>query len=139
MPAPISVLPDAELAVIQYLRGIASVTALLPGTRIYTAIPAKAVYPLVLVQRAGGVPLAWQFIDDASIQVDVVGGTRHLCSQIARTVRAALVGIRNDTVAEATLASASSDVGLQWIPEQVEASTIPFPRFTARYSVILHA
>lgn len=136
MAFPISVLPDGELALIQYLRNVSEVTALVPADRITTTLPPKPTYPVVLVQRIGGLANAWQQIDEPAFQVEAVGGTRHQCQQLARTVRAALLAIRNDTVSEATLVSGSEEVGIQWIPDSVV--TPPLPRFVARYRVLIH-
>lgn len=136
MAFPITVLPDAELAVIQYLRSRTEVTSLVPADRITTTRPPSPTYPLVTVMRIGGLATAWQQIDEPALQVDVVGGTRHQCQEIARTVRAALLAIRNDTVSEGVLASASEEVGPQYLADNVVVP--PLPRFVARYQVRLH-
>lgn len=136
MALPITVLPDAELAVIQYLRSRTEVTSLVPAARITTTLPTEPTYPVILVKRIGGLAKAWQQIDEPALQVEVVGGSRYQCQQIARTVRACLLAIFNDTVTEAVLASASEEVGIQWIPDTVVVP--PLPRYVARYQVLLH-
>jgi len=136
MAYPITVLPDSELALIQYLRSKTELTALVPAERITTALPPQPTYPVVLIQRIGGQALAWQSLDEPAYQVDVVGGSRYQCQQIARTVRACILAIFNDVVSEATLSSASEEVALQWMPDDVVVP--PLSRFTARYRVILH-
>lgn len=136
MAYPITVLPDSELALIQYLRSKTELTALVPAERITTALPPQPTYPVVLIQRIGGQALAWQRLDEPAYQVDVVGGSRYQCQQIARTVRACILAIFNDVVSEATLSSASEEVALQWMPDDVVVP--PLSRFTARYRVILH-
>lgn len=136
MANPISVLPDAELALIQYLRSVTLVTDLVPAERITTTLPPKPTYPVILVVRMGGLANAWQQIDGPALQVDVIGGTRHQCQQIARTVRAAILAIRNDQVTEATLVSGAEEVGPQWLPDQVAVP--PLPRYVARYQVLIH-
>lgn len=136
MAWPVNVLPDAELAVIQYLRSRTEVTALVPAERITTTLPSQPTYPVVLVQRIGGLAAAWQQIDEPALQVEVVGGSRYQCQQLARTVRACLLAIRNDTVAEATLVSGAEEVAIQWMPDMVVVP--PLPRFVARYRVFIH-
>jgi hypothetical protein len=136
MAYPISVLADAELAVIQYLRSVSAVTDLVPSARITTTLAPKPTYPVILVQRIGGTSKAWQRIDEPALQIEAVGGSRYQCQQVAATVRAALMAIRNDTVSEATLVSAVEEVGIQWIPDAVV--TPPLPRFVARYRVFIH-
>lgn len=136
MAWPVNVLPDAELAVIQYLRSRTEVTALVPSDRITTTLPPQPTYPVVLVQRIGGLATAWQQIDEPALQVEVVGGSRYQCQQLARTVRACLLAIRNDTVAEGTLVSGTEEVAIQWMPDMVVVP--PLPRFVARYRVFIH-
>jgi hypothetical protein len=135
MAYPITVLPDGELAVIQYLRSRTEVTTLVPADRITTALAAQPTYPVILVRRIGGLVKSWH-IDEPAFQVEVVGGTRYQCQQIARTVRACILAIRNDTVTEATLTSGFEEVGIQWIPDNVVVP--PLPRYVARYQVLLH-
>lgn len=136
MAFPVSVLPDGELALIQYLRSRTEVTALVPADRITTTLPPKPDYPVVLVKRIGGTSVAWQRIDEPAFQVEVVGGSRYQCQELARTVRACILAIYNDAVAEAVLVSAAEEVGIQWIPDQVVVP--PLSRFVARYQVLLH-
>jgi hypothetical protein len=137
MARPIVVLPDAPLAVIQYLRQRTEVTTLVPAARITTAIPPKNVqYPLILVQRAGGQPLVKEFIDEAAIQISVLGGSQYDCSQVMRTVSAAMVAIANDKVDAGVLVSGFVEVGSQWIPDTTTVP--PLSRFIARFAVLLH-
>jgi hypothetical protein len=132
------VLPDAELAVIQYLRSRSELTALVPSARITTARPNTPTYPLVLVQRIGGTSLSWNAIDEAALQVDVVAGAddKYLASRISRTVAACILAIANDTVSEGVLVSAVEEVGPQWIPDTVVVP--PLARYVARFRVFLH-
>jgi hypothetical protein len=54
MPNPLNVLPDDELALLTYLRGISAVTALVSAAKIIQQLPPTPAYPYVLLQRAGG-------------------------------------------------------------------------------------
>jgi len=130
------VLPDAELALIQYLRSRSELTTLVPAARITTVRPKSPVYPLVLIQRIGGTSLTWNAIDEAAFQVDVIGGSRYDCQKIARTLAACVLAIANDIVSEGVLVSAQEEVGPQWLPDAVVVP--PMSRFVARYRVLLH-
>lgn len=135
MPYPITLQADDELALIQYLRSIPTVTALVPAGNIILELLPSPTYPYVLVQRAGGNALAPD-IDDTALQVDALATTRADAKTLGLAVRAAVLAIANDVVTEATLASAAEEIGLQWLPDTVP--TPPIPRYTARYRVILH-
>jgi len=132
------VLPDAELAVIQYLRSRSEITSLVPSERITSAIPPNPTFPLVLVQRVGGTSLSWNAIDDAAIQIDVYGAVdkRYDCQKITRTIAGCVLAIANDTVTEGVLSSASEEVGPQWVPDN--SVVPPLPRYVSRYRVLLH-
>jgi len=136
MTTPVNVLPDAELAIIQFLRSRSEVTALVPSARITTVLPPQPTYPHVTLMRMGGDSIARGNIDDSAVQIDVWGGSRYACQQIARTIRACVLAIANDTVAEGTLVSGFEETAPQWLPDDVVVP--PLPRFVARYRVLLH-
>lgn len=136
MPRTLRVLPDAPMAVVQYLRLRSEVTALVPSDRITTAIAPQPTYPVVIVQRIGGIALAKENIDEAAIQISVFGGSQYQCSTLARTIRAAISAIQNDTVSAGVLVSGWEESGLAWLPD--ETTTPPLSRFVARYQVITH-
>ena len=135
MANPIYLMPDAVLAVLQYLRLRPELTALLPAASIVTEIPSNPTYPYVVIQEGGGTGI-WPAIDEPALQIDTVGGPKPLCSQIARTVRACIWGIANDVVPAGVLCSGADTMRMAYIPDTVP--TPPLARFTARYSVILH-
>ena len=135
MPYPLAVDCDATLAMIQYLRLRTELTALLPAASIVTEIPTAPTYPYIVIQEAGGSSI-FPAIDVPTLQVDTVGGSKVLCNQIARTVKAAVVGIANDIVPAGVLSSGHEEMRRAWLPDIVP--TPPLPRYTARYSVILH-
>jgi len=136
MPRPITVLPDGPLALIQYLRARSEVTSLIPAERITTAIAPAPTFPLVLVQRVGGNAIRKEFVDAPALQVSVFGGTQYECSHIARAIRALVLAIANDSVAEGVLVSGFEEVGPSWLPDTTV--TPPLARFVARYQVLLH-
>lgn len=136
MPNPIHVLPDPLLGTIHYLRSINELTALLPANHILTAIPAQSTdFPYIIVSWGTGEG-EWPAIDHPSIQIDVIGGSRELCNQIARTVRAAIWAIANDVFDGMILASGEDITSPQWIPDTT--FTPPLSRYTARYRLTIH-
>ncbi|MFF1633972.1 DUF3168 domain-containing protein [Leifsonia sp. NPDC058248] len=136
MSYPVVPAPDDELAVIQYLRLVPAVTDLVPGARITTELPPTPVYPVLLVQRAGGVMAVPQRVDEPAIQIDAVGGTKAQCKRLMQAARAAILAIANDIVPEAVLSSAVEEVGPSWLPDTIPNP--PLPRYTARFRVLLH-
>ena len=138
MANPIIIQPDAELALIQYLRGVSAVTAVVAADHITTTMPPTPDFtvPRVLVQRIGGSSLTWQSIDEPAYQVDVVGGSRFDCQKVMRTVRGAVMAIANDTVSAGVLASAEEEIGPIWMPDNVPVP--PVPRYTWRCRVFIH-
>jgi hypothetical protein len=135
MPNPVYVQPDATLAILQYLRLRPELTALLPAASIVTQIPTRPTYPYVLVTLGGGSGI-WPAMDEPSMQIDTMGGTKVLCGQIARTVRACIWAIANDTTPAGVLSSSHDEMAPAYIPDMVP--TPPLPRYTARYAVLIH-
>ena len=137
MPNPLAVLPDVVLAVEQYLRLVPELTALTPAAYVVSELPPKPDYttPYVIVQWAGGNGI-WPAVDEPAVQIDVVGGTKFLCSQVTRTVRAAVWAIANDVVPAGVLSSGTDEMSPAWFPDTVPIP--PIPRYTARYQVTLH-
>jgi hypothetical protein len=136
MPNPLSILPDDELAILQYLRTIGQVTALVPASSILTALPPSPVYPYVLITRGGGQSPDFRAMDLPAIQVDTLATDKHQAKALMLTVRAAILAIANDIVPEAVLASAYEEVGPSWLPDTIPVP--PIPRYTARFRILLH-
>ena len=138
MPHPIVVLPDAELAVITYLRSQAAVTDVVAGDRITTVLPPQPDFtiPRVLVHRTGGSSQQWGIIDEAAYQIDVIGGTRFECQTVMRHVRAAVMAIANDVVTDAVLASTEEEIGPAWLPDNVPVP--PVARYSWRCRIFIH-
>ena len=144
MPTPLVVLPDPVLAVIQYLRARSEVTALVVSANIVSALPEvdAPAWPFILVN---GMPSQgiWPSIDDAGVQIEALdidhptSSRKDTTSLIARTVRAAMWAIANDTVAAGVLSSCSEISGPQWIPDTT--TTPPLGRVIQHQSVLLHA
>ncbi len=135
MPLPLTILPDGVLATIQYLRLRPEVTALIASGNIVTELPPVPAYPYVIVQWAGGIG-HWPAVDEPAVQIDVIGGSKFACGMLARTVRAAVWAIANDTVPEGVLVSGHEEVAPSWLPDTIP--TPPIPRYTARYRFLTH-
>lgn len=132
---PLVVHADAELAVIQFLSALDAVVALVPYARISSELPARPVYPAVLVTRVSG-QVIYPALDQPAIAVDVYGTDKATAQRLMQTVRGALLSISNDRVPECVLVSAEEELGPQWLPDTVAAT--PIPRYTARYRVLTH-
>lgn len=134
---PVTVLPDDELALIQYLGGVPEVTALVPASRISTGLGPRPVYPVVLIQRSmGQANNAPQWIDEAVLQVDTIATDQRTAKVLAMTVRAAVLAIENDHVGEGWLVSGFEEIGPQWLPDTL--SNPPLARYIARYRALIH-
>ena len=140
MAYPVFVQPDAILVLLQYLRQRPELTALIAADHIVTEIPSAdathpVTYPYIVIQRGGGRGI-WPGLDEPSLQVDSVGGTKALCGQIARTVRACIWAIAGDVVPAGVLASGSDEMPPAYLPDTIPVP--PLPRYVARYSIIIH-
>lgn len=130
---PLSVLPDAELLAVGYLRGQAEVAAIV-GTRVYTELPAAPVFPLLTLHRFGGVPTVPRRLDAARVQVEAWAETKFAARALAATAQAALFEMVG-TFASGVVTGVSYDLGLTWSPDtDVEP---PRPRYI--FGVIVHA
>lgn len=94
----VTLLPDAERIVSEYLRSRSEITALV-GSRVFTEVPKREtdrVFPLVRLSRVGGGPTGSPLhLDRALISFDVWGGTKYEARQIAATIAAVLDEISN--------------------------------------------
>lgn len=131
----LQLLPDAERMLSAYLRS-SSELALLVEDRVYTAVPANPVFPLVRLTRTGGPPpteLYW--IDGPMIQVDAWGGTKAQTRQAAETCRGLIYALRG-TVQGDTVISAVKGGGLQYLPD--DSYEPAKPRYLFVVSLVTH-
>lgn len=137
MSNPAYVLPDVVLASLQYLRGRADVTALLDAAHIETALPSNPTYPYVLLTYAGGQGI-WPALSDDAIQFECVDlqANKASLSLLARTVRSAIWGIRNDIVAAGCLVSSREEQGPQWSPDPTTKP--PLASYIQRHRILNH-
>jgi hypothetical protein len=128
------VLPSLERLIVEYLRGVAEVQALV-SQRVSLSLPSSPTYPLVSILLVSGEERVQRHLDAATIQVDVWGGTREQADVLARTVRAALLEMprAHDT---ATVTAVLTLVAPRWLPD--ELAVPPRPRYTADYQIVYH-
>lgn len=124
--------PDAEAVVTTYLRDYAGIEA-----PIYGALPPDPDYPCVVVVRYGGIPRVRRYLDRASIQVDVWGGTKEEAYDLTATVHAALYDLEGEAITEygAFVTAVDDDLGTTWLPDIVTGRS----RYLFRVGVCLHA
>lgn len=126
--------PDAEAAVGSILRSG------LTGSRVYSSIPKKPTYPLILVRRYGGTPVTRMRLDAADVQIDVYGTTKSEARLLAAQARAALYGAEGSTITvssgNAWVSGVTDIQGLTWLPDP---SNVPLNRYVFSVRVFLHA
>lgn len=122
----VDILPDAELITIDYLLAQPSMTATV-GSRVATSSPSNPVYPYLVVERIGGVPLIAARLDNARLQVSAWGATRKSAHDTAQLARSLLHRMRNYQHPAGVVAGVEDDLGLAWLPDT--ARTPATPRF----------
>jgi len=130
---PTDVFPDAEAAVSKAIR-----TAL--GARVYSSIPKRPEYPLILVRRYGGLAPMRRRLDLAEIQVDVYGNSkseaRLLASQARAAIHEAEATTQTISTGNAWISGVKDTQGLFWLPDEENPA---LNRYTFSVSVYLHA
>lgn len=111
--------PDLEAVAAAALR-----TAAIAGldTRVYSSVPTSPTFPLITVQRIGGIPAVREYLDTANLQIDVWGGSKSEIRDIAARARVVLLELAGTLVTSPVRAwiSAVEDVlGLSWQPDQL--------------------
>lgn len=131
--------PDAEAVTATLIR------TNLSGTRVYSQIPKRPMYPLVQVRRYGGVPVTRMRLDAADIQIDVYGNTQKEAQHLAQQVRATLlaagetgasVTVTGADVSSAYVTGITQIQGVSWLPDP---SNVPIHRYVFTVRVFLHA
>jgi len=85
VPGKWSAFPDVEAMV-----RAALANADIADGRVYSSIPARPTYPLVRVQRLGGLPAVERRLDRARIQIDAWGNNKSEAFDIAEAARLAV-------------------------------------------------
>lgn len=109
-------LPDAEAIAFEVLDG--------EGLSAHGRIPDSPTWPLLTVQRLGGIPAERHWLDTARIQVSAWGGddrdtARAEARDLADAARAALHGAEGTAVASAGafVTGVEDDLGLAYLPD----------------------
>lgn len=135
MPTTVDVFPDAEAAASIHLRaqGIAS-------GRVYSSIPSDAVYPLVRIQRVGGLPVTRMRLDAADLQFDVYGQSKSQARLLAAQTRAAMYLLEASEVSipsgNAYVTGVTDVMAATWMPD---SSNVTTSRYVFTMRVFLHA
>lgn len=128
-------IPDAEALVSEYLRSRDAVEALV-DERVYTALPKKPDWPLLLVRRVSGAPVTSRplHLDAPVLQLDAYGGTKKQALTLVETARAELAEIQG---AHALGVVSGVQFGpMSWLPD---ADYTPAkPRYVADVTVFVH-
>lgn len=129
---------DVEALLANFLRGQSAITDV-TGDRVYTDLPHKREYPLILITRTGGGYIYRHHLDAAEVTFDVFGGTHKLAQSLAgtcmSTLAAALVGAHDEGV----VTRISSDaIAYNPEPDSADASGHARPRYTVSAVVTVH-
>lgn len=128
---------DIEALIASFLRGQLPVTDIVTD-RVYTDIPHKPIYPLVVVNRTGGGSLYKNFLESAEVDVHAFGGTHKLAYTLANTCvvsLAGMVGSHPDGVVTKVKVSA---VAYDPEPDSQDPQGHARPRFTVNATVTAH-
>lgn len=101
---------DVERVVSEWIRST--------GVRVYSRIPAKPVYPLVVVQRLGGRPAVKQYLDAPYVQVEVWGDGKSQVLDLAEMVRERCLAIEGQIIGGMFTTGVSDALGLTWLPDE---------------------
>lgn len=94
-------LPDAEALLSQFLRDQDEIDEAI-NKRVYTAIPAKPTWPLVIITRVAGAPILSRplVLDNPTIQIDAYGGSKKdahdLIELVRRIIAVRIQGVHED-------------------------------------------
>ena len=130
----VDVFPDAEAVVGSILRSG------LTGSRVYSSIPKRPTYPLILARRYGGTPVTRMRLDAADVQIDVWAESKSAARLLAAQARQALYAAEGSTVTvssgNAWVSGVTDVAGLMYLPDP---SNPPLDRYTFTMRVFLHA
>jgi hypothetical protein len=89
------------------------------GTRVYSSIPKSPTWPLITLQRIGGLPVDKHRVDRASLQIAVWGNTKAEAHDIAQEARVAILRMEGTTPNGAVIAGVTDTLGMTWQPDNV--------------------
>lgn len=110
------------------------------SARVYSSIPKKPTYPLLIVKRVGGTPVTRQRLDAADIQIDVYGNSKSEARLLAMQARQSLYEAEGTTITVSTgnawVSGVTDVMGLTWMPD---SANVPLNRYVFSVRVFLHA
>lgn len=133
----IDTFPDAEAAASWILRqaGIAS-------GRVYSSIPSSPTYPLVVIERIGGIPADRIRLDRARIQINCWGTSKSNARQLAADARTAIMLAQGTSLTtgggapvNCVITGVDDDLGLFWSPDNATDKD----RYIFGVEIFLHA
>lgn len=127
----LDVFPDAEAIV---RTGLADALA----CGVYSSVPKSPSYPLVTVQRVGGLPAERHRLDSARIQIDVWGTSKSEAQDIAQQARTAVHQMEGSGFTDPVtgfITGVEDSLGLAFLPDPETARD----RYTFGLTVHLHA
>lgn len=129
---------DVEQLVAVFLRAQTTVTDL-AADRVYTDMPHKREWPLVLVIRTGGRRLYKNWLEAVDVEISAYGGTHkaayNLASACITSMASALVGSHTEGVVTKVSAEA---VAYDPDPESADQQGHSRPRYTVSAVVTAH-
>jgi len=129
---------DVEALVATFLRGQTSVTALVTD-RVYTDMPHKRDWPLVLVNRTGGGSLYKDWLESAEIQVSAYGGTHKAAYNLAQACMSSMAAAMVGPHAEGVVTKVKADgIAYDPDPDSADQQGHARPRFTVSATVTAH-
>lgn len=129
---------DIEVLVGTFLRGQDAVTGLVDD-RVYTDLPHKPKFPLVLITRTGGRLLYRNWLEAIDVEIGAYGGTHKAAFNLAQacliSMSSALVGAHTEGVVTKVSADA---VAYEPDPDSADQDGHSRPRYTVSATVTAH-
>lgn len=132
----VTLLPDIEALVSQFLRDQAEIVTLVDD-RVYTEIPNTPTWPLLRLQRVAGGPVLSRplWVDAAVVQFDAYGGSKAQAHTLIQTARA-VVGERLEGTHVLGVVSGVTFGSLSWLPDSSYSPARN--RYVADMTVVVH-
>lgn len=129
---------DVEALVSAFLRGQTVVSAIC-ADRVYTDLPHKRTWPMVLVSRTGGELLYKNWLEAINVEISAYGGTHKAAFNLAQacmtSMTSALVGLHTEGVVTKVRAGA---VAYEPDAESADEQGHARPRYTVSVTVTAH-
>lgn len=106
--------PDVEATVVAHLKA-----ADVCQRRVSASVPSDPTWPLVTVQRVGGIVAVRRYLDRAAIQVDAWGDSKTEAYAAATAAYAALLDMEGQSfpATQVFVSSVDDELGFTWSPD----------------------